>query len=243
MSNLENPAQDCPLLLCRDISKSYGQTVILQNVSLELPAAQIVALLGPNGAGKSTLLTCLTGLVLPNHGDIQILGQNVAQLDVQRRIQTGYVPQEFSGFSWLRVHQLLELIAGFYPAADRHWKKLEDWADLDPAKKVQELSGGQRQRLAIVLAMRHRPRVLLLDEPVSQLDPQARQDFLSLLHEHVQEREAAVLLSSHIVSDLERICSQFLVLHHGRMLADWPRQTLQPGETEARFLELTRELS
>ncbi|WP_414039161.1 ABC transporter ATP-binding protein [Acidithiobacillus sp. M4-SHS-6] len=241
MLNLENPAHDRPLLRCRDISKSYGQTVILQKISLELSGAEIVALLGPNGAGKSTLLTCLIGLILPNQGNIQILGQDVVQLDAQRRIQTGYVPQEFTGFSWLRVNQLLELIAGFYPATDRSWKKLEDWADLDPSKKVQELSGGQRQRLAIVLAMRHRPRVLLLDEPVSQLDPQARQDFLSLLNEHVQEREAAVLLSSHIVSDLERICSRFLVLHHGQMLAEWPRHTLQSGETETRFLELTRE--
>ncbi|MBU2758758.1 ABC transporter ATP-binding protein [Acidithiobacillus sulfurivorans] len=237
-----NPSgQDTALLRCRSIGKLYGEAQILRDVSLDLYPAEIVALLGPNGAGKSTLLTCLVGLILANDGDIELFGQDIQQLDTQNRIQTGFVPQEFSGFSWMRVKQLLKLIAGFYPASGRHWKKLEDWADLDSSKKVQELSGGQRQRLAIVLAMRHRPRLLILDEPVSQLDPQARQDFLSLLQEHAREQEAAVLLSSHIVSDLERICSRFLVLHHGRIIAEWPRETLQPGEAESRFLAMTRD--
>ncbi len=238
---MDHPQQSLAVLRCKTIGKSYGQTPILRDVSLELYPAEIVALLGPNGAGKSTLLTCLIGLILANDGDIELFGQNIQQLDTQNRIKTGFVPQEFSGFSWMRVKQLLELIAGFYPASGRHWKKLEDWADLDSSKKVQELSGGQRQRLAIVLAMRHRPRLLILDEPVSQLDPQARQDFLSLLQEHALEHEAAVLLSSHIVSDLERICSRFLVLHHGQIIAEWPHETLQPGEAESRFLAMTRD--
>ncbi len=237
-----NPSgQDTALLRCRAVGKFYGEAQILRDVSLDLYPGEIVALLGPNGAGKSTLLTCLVGLILANEGDIELFGQDIQQLDTQNRIQTGFVPQEFSGFSWMRVKQLLGLIAGFYPASGRHWKKLEDWAGLDSSKKVQELSGGQRQRLAIVLAMRHRPRLLILDEPVSQLDPQARQDFLSLLQEHAREQEAAVLLSSHIVSDLERICSRFLVLHHGQIIAEWPRETLQPGEAESRFLAMTRD--
>ncbi|MEY2340826.1 ABC transporter ATP-binding protein [Acidithiobacillus sp. IBUN Pt1247-S3] len=222
---------------CSLVSKRYGTQVALQEVSAQLQAGEIVALLGPNGAGKSTLLSCLVGLLLVDQGNVCLFGEALPQLSTQARQDTGFVPQDFNGFPYLRVAELLEFIASFYPAERRSWATLEDWADLDQKKRVRELSGGQRQRLAIVLALRHRPRVLLLDEPVSQLDPQARRDFLTLLAGHVQEREAAVLLSSHIVSDLERISSRYLVLKQGQVVDAWRQGDLPTGAAEDRLLQ------
>lgn len=216
-----------PVLSCHGLSKSYAKQPALRGLQFSLEEGKLLALLGPNGAGKSTLFGCLTGLLNPDAGDIQVLGKELSTLQSADRQEMGYVPQEFSGFAWMRVGELLDYFGAFYARERRKWPELEDWARLDRSKRIKELSGGQRQRLSIVLAMRHRPRLLLLDEPVSGLDPVARRDFLGLLTTYLRERPAAVLLSSHIVSDLEEISDVALIMDHGMGLGPWSRAQWQ----------------
>ncbi|MCE5360526.1 MAG: ABC transporter ATP-binding protein [Acidithiobacillus sp.] len=210
-----------PLLDCAGVSKRFGNHEVLQHISFSLSERDFVALIGPNGAGKSTLLSILIGLLRADAGHVSFLGHDIAKLGAEERLETGYVPQEFRGFEWLQAGELLDYIAAFYPRERRHWPELEDWASLPRRTRVRELSGGQRQRLAIVLALRHRPQIALLDEPVSSLDPKARRDFVQLLHADCKERGSTCLLSSHILSDLESLADRSLIMHQGRLLGDW----------------------
>jgi ABC-2 type transport system ATP-binding protein len=142
-----------PPLDCAGVVKRFGNHEVLQQISFSLSEGDLVALIGPNGAGKSTLLSTLIGLLRPDSGSVTILGCDSAQLRGQQRLETGYVPQEFRGFEWLQVGELLDYIAAFYPRERRHWPELEDWASLSRRLRVRELSGGLRQRLAILLAL------------------------------------------------------------------------------------------
>lgn len=207
---------------CEALSKHFGVLTAVSMVDFSLSAGEILALVGPNGAGKSTLIECLTGLLEPSSGRVRIWGENAAELPQPHRARMGYVPQSFDAFGWFRVDDLLEYMAQFYPGVARApWPELADWAQLDGRARVKRLSGGQRQRLAIVLALRHRPELLILDEPVSSLDPVARRDFLHLLGDYVRSSAATVLLSSHIVSDLEQLATRVLMMERGIIKADF----------------------
>ncbi|MGC9239150.1 MAG: ABC transporter ATP-binding protein [Acidithiobacillus sp.] len=215
------PIADNAPLRCLGLSKRFGTQEVLKDISFTLDSGEFAVLIGPNGAGKSTLLSILVGLILPDRGSVFVLDGEIARLKEAQRLEIGYVPQDFSGFGWMPVGELLDYIGAFYPRERRCWPELEDWAALSRRTRVQELSGGQRQRLAVVLALRHRPRLALLDEPVSSLDPRARLDFVRLLHSDCQARGSTCLLSSHILSDLEPLADRSLILHRGCLLGDW----------------------
>ncbi|GBR03405.1 ABC transporter ATP-binding protein [Asaia siamensis] len=209
-----------PALLDR-LCKTYDGRKILDDISVSLAPGSINALLGPNGAGKTTLIGCLLGLLVPDSGAVRIWGENADKLSPETRCRIGFVPQTMTGLTWFRVQELKDYLSAFRNqpdgAEDRRWA---DWAALDPKARISTLSGGERQRLAIVLALRFSPDLIILDEPVASLDPMARHDFIALLSETVQRRETTALISSHIISDLERICDRFLVMKKGRLIGD-----------------------
>jgi ABC-type multidrug transport system ATPase subunit len=164
------------------VTKTYGAKTVLDSVSCTVGPGEIVALLGPNGAGKTTLIGCLLGFLLPTSGAARLFGQPVGELSPALRGRTGFVPQKLNGFTSFRVGELIDYIGKFYavaPGPPPAW--LLDWAQLDMRARVKALSGGQRQRLSILLAMRHEPDLLVLDEPVASLDPQA----LARFHGHL----------------------------------------------------------
>lgn len=200
------------------MTKTIGERNILDRVDLDIPPGEIVALLGPNGAGKTTLIGCLLGLLTPSAGSITLWGEPVAELSPETRARVGFVPQALTGFTWFRVRELMDYLAAYRERPndpeDRVW---EEWAALDPAARVKSLSGGERQRLAIVLALRFMPDLIILDEPVASLDPQARHDFMRLLPEYARRRGASVLISSHIISDLEDISDRIVILRRGHI--------------------------
>jgi ABC-2 type transport system ATP-binding protein len=207
------------------LSKSFGTRTALDQVSFALHRGEIAALLGPNGAGKTTLIGCLLGFLLPSAGNAHLFGEPAADLRPALRARTGFVPQKMTGFTAFRVAGLLDYIAHFYPAPPGPppaW--LTDWADLDPKARVKSLSGGQRQRLSILLAMRHSPDLLILDEPVASLDPAARRDFMALLARYCSAEGRSAIISSHILSDLERMVTRALFMRHGRLIHDTPMQ-------------------
>ncbi len=194
------------------LSKRYGRRLALRDCTLDIPREKVVGLVGPNGAGKSTLLNLAVGLLLPSSGSISVLGghprSGQAQLD-----RVGYVAQDAPVYAGQTVAQHLKM--GSYLCAN--WDQELAAAriaqlDLDPRQKAGSLSGGQRAQLALTMAIAKRPELLILDEPVSGLDPLARRDFLRVLMEEVAAQGVSVVLSSHLIEDLSRVCDYLVIL-------------------------------
>ncbi len=203
------------------VSIRYRRHVALDGVSARAGAGDIIGLVGRNGAGKSTLLEAIAGLRLPDHGGARVFGQNSAQLDGRARHRIGLVFQDDELFEWMPVWRHLDVVASFYNnwQTDRVSDLLRDWqVPLD--QRVGNLSRGQRQMLAIALALGHDPEVLLLDEPVSALDPVARQDFLARLVDLACDSERTIVFSTHLIGDLERITNRLWLLSRGRLVID-----------------------
>lgn len=202
----------------RDITVGYrGQGAVLRDATLPVRPGSITGLLGRNGAGKTTLIHTALGLKKAWQGRATLFGQTAwhAPADVRRRV--GFVPQHFDDFHWLTVSQCVTLVGGFYDDWDYELvADLQARWDLGDAR-VGSLSPGLRQRVGVLLAIGHRPDLLVLDEPVASLDPGARRDFLRLLGELNAGLGQTILLSSHICSDVERICSDVAILHEGRI--------------------------
>lgn len=198
------------------LSKRFGRTWGLREADLEIPEGRVVGLVGPNGAGKSTLLGLLAGLQRPTTGTVHVLGERIIAGRAAPRI--AYLDQEHSLYSELRVRDMIR--AG--RALNRGWDE-EVAAErirvrgIEPERRIGALSGGQRAQVALALALASRPDVLVLDEPVANLDPLARREMMSALMEAKAERDCTIVLSSHVVSELERICDHLVLLDRGRV--------------------------
>ncbi|MCK9898242.1 ABC transporter ATP-binding protein [Frankia sp. AgB32] len=208
------------LLQTRGLGKRYRGRWALANCTLDVPAGRVVGLVGPNGAGKSTLLNTAVGTIPPTSGTIEVLGgrpgSGAAQL-----ARVGFVAQGTPVYASLSVADHLRLGARLNPgwddtlARDRIGR-----LGLDPALRAGQMSGGQRAQLALTLGIAKRPELLMLDEPVASLDPLARREFLQDLMEAVAEHGLSVVMSSHLISDLERACDHLVVLVASRVVLD-----------------------
>ncbi|MGH9006468.1 MAG: ABC transporter ATP-binding protein [Acidimicrobiales bacterium] len=194
------------------LSKRYGRRWALQNCTLEIPAGHIVGLVGPNGAGKTTLLQLAVGLLRPTTGSIRVLGRD--PFDGPGPLEhIGFVAQDTPIYPGLSVADHLALGSWLNPGWDRELAERRiDELGLDTRQRAGKLSGGQRAQLALTLALAKRPDLLLLDEPVASLDPLARREFLQHLMSAVVDQGLSVVLSSHLVADLERVCDYLVVL-------------------------------
>jgi ABC-2 type transport system ATP-binding protein len=205
------------VIAARALGKQYGRRWALQDCTLDIPAGHVVGLVGPNGAGKTTLLSLATGLLAPTAGTIEVLGGEPASSPAQLA-RVGFLAQDAPVYSGLSVADHLRFGARLNPGWDTALARDRvDRLDLDPAQKAGKLSGGQRAQLALTLAVAKRPEILILDEPVASLDPLARREFLQDLMEAVAEQGLSVVLSSHLVADLERVCDYLIVLTAGRV--------------------------
>jgi ABC-2 type transport system ATP-binding protein len=201
----------------RGLGKRYGRKSALADCTLEIPSGHVVALVGPNGAGKSTLLNLAVGLLAPTSGTIEVLGAAPAAGPTQLG-RVGFVAQDTPAYSGLSVADHLRLGAHLNPTWDQGLAESRiQQLDLDPGQKAGKLSGGQKAQLALTLAVAKRPELLILDEPVASLDPLARREFLQILMETVAEDEVSVILSSHLVADLERVCDYLVILVASRV--------------------------
>jgi ABC-2 type transport system ATP-binding protein len=205
------------VLSAHGLGKRYGRRWALSDCTLDVPAGRVVGLVGPNGAGKTTLLHLAVGLLTPTAGALEVLGAppaaNAAQL-----AKVGFVAQDTPTYGGLSVEDHLRLGARLNPGWDDALARARiRRLGLDPAQRAGRLSGGQRAQLALTLGLAKRPELLILDEPVASLDPLARREFLQDLMEAVAEHELSVVLSSHLVSDLERVCDHVIVLVGSRV--------------------------
>ena len=199
------------------LGKRYGHKWALSECTLAIPAGKVVGLVGPNGAGKTTLLHLSVGLLRPTAGSITVLGGRPGTTPDQLA-RVGFVAQDAPTYAGLSIRDHLRFGAWMNPSWDAGLA--EDRIarlGLDPHQKAGELSGGQRAQLALTLAVAKRPELLVLDEPVASLDPLARREFLQGLMEVVAEHGASVILSSHLVADLERVCDYLVVLVDSRV--------------------------
>jgi ABC-2 type transport system ATP-binding protein len=200
------------VLEARGLGKRYGRRWALRDCSLAVPEGKVVGLVGPNGAGKTTLLHLAVGLIAPTAGTIAVLGGRPAN-DSAQLGRVGFVAQDTPVYPRLTVAAHLRMGAFLNPAWDASMAASRvEQLGLDPRQRAGGLSGGQRAQLALTLAVAKRPDLLILDEPVASLDPLARREFLRYLMEIVAAHQVSVMLSSHLVSDLERVCDYLVVL-------------------------------
>ena len=199
------------------LGKRFGRHWAVQDCTISIPCGAVVGLVGPNGAGKTTLLRLAAGLLSPTSGTVTVLGDRPAASPAQLG-RVGFVAQDTPVYTGLSVTKHLAMGAWLNPRWDHALAQRRiNQLGLDPGQRAGSLSGGQRAQLALTLAIAKRPELLLLDEPVASLDPLARHEFLQSLMEVVASQGVSVVLSSHLVADLERICDYLVVLAASRV--------------------------
>lgn len=207
-----------PALRVHGLEKSFKKRKVLNALDWSVPSGRVVGLLGRNGAGKTTLLRCLLGLSPIDGGQIELFGEPMLEPGGERMHRIGFVPQTFDLFPWMKVRAYLDFTAAFYARWDHALveRLLANW-ELDVKQKIGELSQGQRQKLAIVRAIAPDPDLLVLDEPVASLDPQARRAFMGELLTLMRAPGKTVIFSTHITADLERADADIALLRDGRI--------------------------
>jgi len=199
------------------LGKRYGRRWALTDCTLSVPAGHVVGLVGPNGAGKTTLLQLAVGLLEPSSGEIAVLGGRPGS-GPGALAKVGFQAQDSPAYARLTVDQHVQMGRWLNPGWDDAFATARvRELGLDPRQRAGSLSGGQRAQLALTLAVAKRPELLLLDEPVASLDPLARRDFLATLMEVVAMQQVSVVLSSHLIADLERVCDYLVVLMAGQV--------------------------
>jgi ABC-2 type transport system ATP-binding protein len=208
-----------PVIEMRDVRKNFGKKPVLQGVDLAVPPGQTFAFLGRNGAGKTTTIRMLLGLLKPDAGQIRVLGLDPQKDPLAVRARVGYVAEDQQMFGWMRVGQLLSFVAPFYPTWDeKRAKELADKLELPLKTRVKHLSKGQNIRVALVLAMSHRPELVILDDPTLGLDPIMRKEFLRDLVTYFQGEGVSVFFSSHLLYEIEPVADSVVILDHGKVV-------------------------
>jgi ABC-2 type transport system ATP-binding protein len=228
----------------KSLSVRFGRERVLDDLVLEVPCGSVTALVGSNGAGKSTLLRVLVGALVPNAGTARVLGLDPSHDGPRLRARIGYVPDRIETPNWMRGRDWLAFVARFYPTWStshaRHWLQL---LELDDSAKIAALSKGNRTKLALVAALAHSPALLLLDEPFSGLDVDARRAITTAVLTSLRDEGHTVLFVSHSIRDVERLADRVAVLSKGRImlagdLEDVARDTNGSVDLEATLHEL-----
>jgi ABC-2 type transport system ATP-binding protein len=203
-----------------NLNKTFGAKQVLKDISFGVSPGDVIGVLGKNGAGKTTLLELMLGFTLPTSGAIRVFGHESLSLPGNIKSRVGFVPQQDELLDQLTVADQLRVIASFYSRWDSALidRLCTEWG-VNVNARIKGMSVGERQKLSILLAFGHRPELLILDEPVASLDPIARRQFLEQLLAISTDGQRAIVFSSHIVSDIERLANRIWILKEGRL--DW----------------------
>jgi ABC-2 type transport system ATP-binding protein len=208
-----------PLLETQGLTKRYRRTVAVRDLSVSIPVGGITALLGPNGAGKSTLLKMCIGFERPTAGRLSVLGIDPVRRRKDALNVLGYVPQAPSLYRDMSVEDHLRLVRALRPVFDiEHARERVAALGISPAATAGQLSGGEQAQVSLAIALGTRAPVLLLDEPLASLDPLARREFLEVASDAAKGGDVSIVLSSHVISEIESVADRLLVLGEGRVL-------------------------
>jgi ABC-2 type transport system ATP-binding protein len=210
------------------LSKHFDGHAVLRGISTEVRPGDVVGVIGKNGAGKTTLLETLLGFSPPSAGSASVFGEDCLRMSAAVKARIGFVPQQDELLPTLTGRRQLALTGSFYPRWDRTLieRLAREW-EVPLERRAQTLSGGERQKLSTLMALGNNPDLLVLDEPVASLDPVARRRFLQQLLEIADDSQRAVIFSSHIVSDLERVANRIWIVKDGELLWDGDTDSLK----------------
>ena len=224
------PATDAKpvVLAAHGLRRSFGNVRAVDGLDLTVRTGEIYGFLGINGAGKTTTIRMLMGIIKPEEGTIELLGQRTRRTTVRQKQSIGYVSQEQTFYPWMTCRELGRFVGGFYPSWDaEEFDRLLSVLELPPERKASQLSGGMRVKLALALALAPRPALLILDEPTSGLDPVARREFLEIIQRQSRDHGRTTFFSSHLVGEVERVADRVGIIHNGRMRYEGDLATLR----------------
>lgn len=223
---------------------TLGRAFEVADLGMHVPARSVYGFLGPNGAGKTTTIRLLLGLLKPHSGSITVLGNAMPQSYATVLSRVGYVPERPHLYPSLTVAEAMRLHSAFYPTWDQaRADELVKQFGLVGEGKISSLSKGETGKLMMLLALAQRPELLVLDEPTDGLDPVVRRDVLAAVLEYVTDRDATVLISSHLVHELERICDWVGLMDAGKLVAELPMQEFKNGVKRLRVVAAPHEVS
>lgn len=210
------------------VVKRFGRTTVLQDLSFAVEAGKTYAFLGRNGAGKTTTIRMMLGLLRPDAGTIRVLGMDPARQSVPIRRRVGYLAEDQQMFGWMRVAEMISFLAPFYPTWDRALAAdLLKRFELSSKTCIKHLSKGQNARLGLLLALAHRPELVILDDPTLGLDPIMRKQFLRDIVTYLQGEGVTVLFSSHLLYEVEPVADEVAILDCGRIIRQSPTDDLR----------------
>lgn len=207
------------LISITGLSRRFDSRLALDDVSLDVPKGGVFGLIGGNGAGKTTLIRHLLGMLKAQSGAVRVFGLDPVACPVEVLGRIGYLSEDRDLPNWMSVRELIRYTQAFYPAWDAGYAtELLEAFQLDPQAGVKSLSRGQRARMGLLLALAHRPELLILDEPSSGLDPVVRRDILGSIIRTIAEDGRTVLFSSHLLDEVEQVADSVAIIHHGRIM-------------------------
>lgn len=202
----------------KNLTKCYGKSRGIIDVSLDIQEGEIFGFIGPNGAGKSTTIRTLLSFIYPTEGSARIFGLDCIKDSAKIKMNIGYLPSEVNYYDDMRIRELLRYSASFYRKdCTKRIKELTDIFELDLNKKIDELSFGNKKKVAIIQALLHEPKLLILDEPTGGLDPLMQNKFFDVLREE-NKKGVTIFFSSHILSEVQRMCDRVAIIKEGKIL-------------------------
>lgn len=211
-----------------NLTKYYGKARGIIDVSFNVEEGEIYGFIGPNGAGKSTTIRLFCSLIYPTSGEAKIFGKDCIKHGPEIRQEIGYLPSEVFYYDRMKVIDLLKYSASFYNKdCTKRLYELAEIMELDLKRRIDDLSYGNKKKVGIVQGLLHQPKVILLDEPTAGLDPLMQQNFFNLIREENKERGATVFFSSHILSEVQRMCEKVAIIKEGRIIRIEDIKTLQ----------------
>lgn len=202
----------------KKLTKYYGKSKGMEDVTLSIKRGESFGFIGPNGAGKSTFIRTLLGLLIPTSGSAKLLGKDIAKDGAKIREKIGYLPSEVNYYNNMNAEELLRYSASFYPKADvSKIGELAERFELNLTKDIEDLSFGNKKKVALIQSVLHEPELLILDEPTGGLDPLMQNRFFELLEEQ-HEKGVTIFFSSHILSEIQRICQRAAIIKNGEIV-------------------------
>jgi ABC-2 type transport system ATP-binding protein len=227
-----------PVIDITDLSKFYGKVRGIEHVNLEIGEGEIFGFIGPNGAGKSTTIRILLNLIFPSGGSARIMGMDVIRETKKIKHLVGYIPSDANAYTSMNVHEFLSYCLHFYEIQDsaRRIVELSELFELDLKRKIAELSMGNRKKVSIVQSLLHRPKLLILDEPTTGLDPLMQAKFFDLLRSE-NRNGMTIFFSSHILNEVQILCKRVAIIKEGKIIQLEDIETLRKKQLKKVLLE------